>query len=206
MILPVIDNFINSKKYEAVINNYAIKVNNLSDDKYDELFNEAYEYNKNLTSISIIDAFTSETKVESTAYENLLKINDDGVMGYIKIPKINVEIPYLVDSDKINKFNELITKIKGDINYKYNETHYTKERFDLKSLHYMDIIIDSEEYETDDKRQDEQIARPGTPGRHGPVKLVARHQHLESFGNAAVPVLPVFLVLLAHCFDPLSTR
>ena len=93
MILPVIDNFINSKKYEAVINNYAIKVNNLSDDKYDELFNEAYEYNKNLTSISIIDAFTSETKVESTAYENLLKINDDGVMGYIKIPKINVEIP-----------------------------------------------------------------------------------------------------------------
>lgn len=93
MILPVIDNFINSKKYEDVINNYAVKVNNLSDDKYDEIFKAAYEYNNSLTSISIIDAFTSETKVESTTYENLLKINDEGVMGYIKIPKINVEIP-----------------------------------------------------------------------------------------------------------------
>ncbi len=84
-------------------------------------------------------------------YSKYIDFCCDEKLGSSNLAKINIEIPYLVDSDKINKFNELITKIKGDINYKYNETHYTKERFDLKRLHYMDIIVDGEEYETDDE-------------------------------------------------------
>ena len=102
--------------------------------------------------------FIIEQSLDDTNQENgLIKYSKyidfccDEKLGSSNLAKINVEIPYLVDSDKINKFNELITKIRSDGNYKYNETHYSKDRFDLKRLHYMDIIIDGEEYETDDE-------------------------------------------------------
>lgn len=84
-------------------------------------------------------------------YSEIIEFCCDEKLGSSNLAKINVEIPYLVDSDKINKFNELITKIKNDRNYKYNETHYSKDKFDPKRLTYMDIIIDGEEYETDDE-------------------------------------------------------
>ena len=73
------------------------------------------------------------------------------MLGGNDLASICVEIPYLVKYDKINRFNELIDNIKSDINYKYNENHYSKDIFDPKYLNYMDIIIDNEEFETDDE-------------------------------------------------------
>ena len=83
-------------------------------------------------------------------YSENIEFCCDEKLGSRDLASIHVEIPYLVENNKINKFNELISKIKSDMNYKYNENHYSKDKFDPKWLNYMDIIIDDEEYETDD--------------------------------------------------------
>ncbi len=72
-------------------------------------------------------------------------------LGSNPLATIRVEIPFLVTYDNLNKLNDLINEIKNNADYKYNESHYTKDRFDPKSLNYVDIVIDDEEFETDDK-------------------------------------------------------
>lgn len=97
--------------------------------------------------------------------QKLIENNHNGMIKYCKniefccdeqlganpSANIKIEIPYLVESDKINTFNNLINQIQNDPNYVYNETHYSKDGFDPKRLNYMDIIINNQEYETDDE-------------------------------------------------------
>ena len=45
----------------------------------------------------------------------------------------------------------MIKKIKSDPNYKYNESHYANDKFDPKRLEYFDIVIDGEEFESNDE-------------------------------------------------------
>ena len=68
-------------------------------------------------------------------------------LGSNPLATIRTEIPFLVTYDKLNIFNEIIEKIKTNPDYKYNESHYIKERFDPKRLEYVDVIIDGEEFE-----------------------------------------------------------
>lgn len=71
----------------------------------------------------------------------------DEKLGSNSLATIRTEIPFLVTYDKLNIFNEIIEKIKTNPDYKYNESHYMKERFDPKRLEYVDVIIDGEEFE-----------------------------------------------------------
>ena len=71
----------------------------------------------------------------------------DEKLGSKPLATIKAEIPFLVTYDKLNIFNEIINKIKANPEYKYNETHYVKDRFDPKRLEYVDVIIDGEEFE-----------------------------------------------------------
>ena len=74
----------------------------------------------------------------------------DENLGANQLANIKTEIPFLVKYDKLNTFNGMVEKIKSDSNYKYSESHYANDKFDLKSLEYFDIIIDEEEFESND--------------------------------------------------------
>lgn len=92
MLYPVIASKINSEKETQVIASYSKKVKNESNN-YDYLFSSALKYNSTLNNTTITDAFTKDIESSSDEYNSILNINNDGVMGYIKIPKIDVNIP-----------------------------------------------------------------------------------------------------------------
>lgn len=92
MLYPVISSNINYKNSLKKIDDYATNVSESPNKVNENILNNAKEYNKKLTGININDTFSGEEK-KSADYLEQLNINGDGIMGYIKIPRIDVEIP-----------------------------------------------------------------------------------------------------------------
>ncbi len=89
LLYPAISNFVNQKSQSRVITNYEeVLDKNLVKD-YSEIFEKAYEYNNKLQSLEypllMYDSISN--------YNEILNINNDGMMGYITIDKIKVELP-----------------------------------------------------------------------------------------------------------------
>lgn len=59
----------------------------------EEWFARADAYNATLPGKGIPDAFASHTSAESTGYLSQLAFRDDGMMGYIQIPRIGQTLP-----------------------------------------------------------------------------------------------------------------
>ena len=93
MFYPTICNLINNSKHHYIINGYDNRVENTSNKNIEDMLNKAYEYNKGLEHNSIQDVFSTDKVSNDSLYDSLLKITDDGLMGYITIPKINVKLP-----------------------------------------------------------------------------------------------------------------
>lgn len=88
----------------SVINNIGIrneakieyeKAENMSSDEVNSLFAEAESYNKSLLSTIILtDPFDEEAYAAvAERYEETFNVSDDGLIGFIDIPKINVYLP-----------------------------------------------------------------------------------------------------------------
>ena len=93
MFYPMINNIINNSRHHYVISNYDTNVENTSNQKIKEMLLNAQEYNNKLNHNSIHDVFSTDEVDHDNVYDNLLNINDDGLMGYIEIPKINIKLP-----------------------------------------------------------------------------------------------------------------
>lgn len=93
MLYPVLISSINAERENKIIKEYSDKVKELREANYNYLFEEARKYNQSLTNDNIVDAFSKDNYEENEEYNKLLNINNDGVIGYIKIPKIDVNIP-----------------------------------------------------------------------------------------------------------------
>ena len=91
---PAFSNFINQLNNNATIRDYSEKVSNLSSDEESTYLSEANNYNKRLSEVG------SGEKEEITAdYEDILNINN-GVMGSVEIPSINVNLPIYHGTDE----------------------------------------------------------------------------------------------------------
>lgn len=93
ILYPIISNLINKNHYQKIINTYENVVNDKTDTENDKLFIKARQYNSSLSSTRIVDAFENPSQVNSSEYLSILNVNDNGMMGYISIPKIDVRIP-----------------------------------------------------------------------------------------------------------------
>ena len=93
MLYPVISSMMNSGKAQVVITDYSDTIADNSNNKNQELIYEARKYNSNLSSVNIVDAFSNPKEDESDEYRNILNINENGMMGYLSIPKIDIKIP-----------------------------------------------------------------------------------------------------------------
>lgn len=93
MLYPVISSMMNSGKAQVVITDYSDTIADNSNNKNQELIDEARKYNNNLSSVNIVDAFSNPKEDESDEYRNILNINENGMMGYLSIPKIDIKIP-----------------------------------------------------------------------------------------------------------------
>ena len=102
MFYPTVNNIINNSRHKFVINHYQEEVDSASVNLKKEMLDGAHEYNKKLNMHSIQDVFSIDKVSHDVTYDNLLKLTDDGLMGYIEIPKINIKLPiYHTTSEEV---------------------------------------------------------------------------------------------------------
>lgn len=109
LLYPSVSNFWNEKRQSQAIINYDALIENIAPEDLDKYFEQADEYNKKLKRISMPFLGYSELDDE---YYSTLDINGDGMMGYITIEKIKVQIPvYHGTSDKV--LNSAVGHLEG---------------------------------------------------------------------------------------------
>lgn len=89
VLYPTISNYWNQRTQSAAIVDYDIIVSNIDEEEYNKLFEQAEEYNNKLKQLD----YPLSQKDEITGYEESLNILGTGMMGYINIEKIDVELP-----------------------------------------------------------------------------------------------------------------
>ena len=97
LLYPTISDFWNSFHQSRAIASYAEQVADLDENAYDRLWEDARIYNKTLGDRMNRFVMAEEHK---KAYAALLNIADNGVMGYIEIPKVRCNLPIYHGTDE----------------------------------------------------------------------------------------------------------
>lgn len=97
LLYPTISDFWNSFHQSRAIASYAEQVADLDENAYDWLWEDARTYNKTLGDRMNRFVMAEEQK---KAYAALLNIADNGVMGYIEIPKVRCNLPIYHGADE----------------------------------------------------------------------------------------------------------
>lgn len=91
LLYPSFSDYWNMMHQTRAIARYADEVANLNEEDYGNIWKEAIEYNKYVYEQSREGYFPTGADLE--IYNKTLKVADDGVMGYIEIPGIKVDLP-----------------------------------------------------------------------------------------------------------------
>ena len=94
---PTFSDYWNSFHQSQAVTSYVENVANLDTEQYEALWNEAVAYNKKLAKTGIQWNMTDEEKEE---YNEYLKVDDSGIMGYIDIPVIDCSLPIYHGTDE----------------------------------------------------------------------------------------------------------
>lgn len=89
MLYPIVSDWWNSKVQTRAIDGYNNAVAEMDDGETERLLNEAHEYNEKLA--GVFAPFTNYDQI--SGYEDILNISGTGVIGYISIPFIKIELP-----------------------------------------------------------------------------------------------------------------
>lgn len=100
MLYPLLSNFLAEKNKSIVETKYMRAVEELDTAEITEARAKAAEYNEMINS-AVEKAYTKDAiKTASENYYDLLNIRGDGIMGYVEIPKIKVELPIFHGTDE----------------------------------------------------------------------------------------------------------
>ena len=89
LLYPSVSQYWNTKTQTRAVENYQELVDSLKPEDFDAYFAEADQYNQNLNEIG--SPLVNYNKVKG--YNQALNVAGNGIMGYITIPKLGVEIP-----------------------------------------------------------------------------------------------------------------
>ncbi len=89
LLYPSVSQYWNSKTQTRAVENYREILDSLQSEDYDAFFKEAEKYNSQLNELKfpLTDYHTLQ------GYNDILDISGTGIMGYITIPKLGVELP-----------------------------------------------------------------------------------------------------------------
>ncbi len=90
MLYPSFSNWWNEAHQSRAIAAYSQEVSKLDENRYDELWQQAWEYNRSL--VGREDAYLLDDS-QKAEYERLLDVSGMGIMGYIEIPGLKVSLP-----------------------------------------------------------------------------------------------------------------
>ena len=102
LFYPTLSNYYNEKIGSKTIYNYENIIDSYDFNKFKEIKDNAIKYNKDLSKLS--DPLIDYKEIKN--YKNILNVNDEGMMGYLSIDKIRVEIPIYhgTSNDTLNSF------------------------------------------------------------------------------------------------------
>lgn len=93
ILFPLISNQLNRMDYQKLIGSYDKIIIKNNEKKNNQMLMEAKKYNESLSNTTITDVFQNPNQVNSDGYLSILNVDNNGMMGYISIPKIDVRIP-----------------------------------------------------------------------------------------------------------------
>ena len=96
LLYPTFADWWNSFHQSRAVASYIDQVTNMDDEKYDEMWSDAWEYNRSLIDRPNNYLLSGEQR---SFYEQLLNITENGIMGYIEIPKIGIVYPIYHGTD-----------------------------------------------------------------------------------------------------------
>ena len=97
VLYPTVADYWNSLHQSRAIATYAEEVAHIDTEKYTAVWQDAVAYNQSLRERDNIFILSDEQKI---AYDQLLNIGGNGVMGYIEIPSIGVSLPVYHGTDE----------------------------------------------------------------------------------------------------------
>ena len=99
---PLISDQWNKYRANKLIANYDNVVKEIKPDEIKKKIDDARKYNETLIGGVVPDAFSVRNGVKDKEYESLLNINNDGIIGSVEIPSIDVNIPiYHYTTDEV---------------------------------------------------------------------------------------------------------
>lgn len=108
LLYPSISNYYNQKIGSRAIVDYESIIKNIDEDKYKDMIDAAYKYNEQISKLK--NPLITYESVKG--YNELLDLNDNGMIGYIKIKKIKVELPIYHGTSK-NVLNTAVGHLEG---------------------------------------------------------------------------------------------
>lgn len=109
LLYPTVSDFINEKRQSKAIVNYDDLIADLTPEDYSDYFEQADAYNKKIRNMSF--PFLNYKNI-SEEYNNTLNVDGNGIMGYITIEKIKVQLPiYHGTSDTV--LNSAVGHVEG---------------------------------------------------------------------------------------------
>ena len=93
-LYPSISNYFAEKNHVEAIRNYDKMVVKIGEDSLKKEKEKAQTYNENLSGDPVHDPFVLGSGYALPEnYKEVLNLSEDGIMGYIQIPKISVDLP-----------------------------------------------------------------------------------------------------------------
>lgn len=97
ILYPIVSNVIHEINRSEIKTDYEAQVKDMEETEIEQMYRLSREYNESLLSANIVltDPFDPSRLEDAGAapYPDLLNVQGDGIMGYIEIPLIDVELP-----------------------------------------------------------------------------------------------------------------
>lgn len=90
LLYPTVSDYWNSFTQSRAIASYAEEVAAMDSDQYDAIWNDAVAYNATLVDRHNAYLLSEE---QTIAYDKLLNLSGNGIMGYVEIPSIGCSLP-----------------------------------------------------------------------------------------------------------------
>ena len=97
LLYPTFSDWWNSFHQTRAVASYVEQVANMDDDQYEKIWSAAWEYNRSLVDRPNDYLLSEEQQIR---YQNLLNVTDNGIMGYIEVPKIDIVYPLYHGTDE----------------------------------------------------------------------------------------------------------
>lgn len=93
LVYPHLEHWLSTHNQSYVVRDYEKSLDGRTQREIEDQFAKADAYNQSLGERPVLDPFSQEAMANSEAYNQLLAVDDSGMMGHIKIPKIQVDLP-----------------------------------------------------------------------------------------------------------------